>query len=129
MPEGFESLHATLALARGAMRVLTVIIEIATLAMLHARENLAFGRAVALQFVRDDHARHVLQALEQLAKELLHGLLMAPALHQDIQDVVVLAHRAPQIMALAIDRSNHFIHINTFAKMCPLERASLVVLL
>jgi hypothetical protein len=102
MPRGFESLHATLALARGAMQVLTAIIEIATLAMLHARKNLAFGRAVALQFVRDDHAWYVLQALEQLAKELLRGLLMAPALHQDIQDVVVLVHRAPQIMALAM---------------------------
>jgi hypothetical protein len=104
MPGGFGSLHATLALARGAMRVLTAMIERATLAMLHAREHLACGRAVALQLVRDDHAWHVLQALEQLAKALLCGLLMAPALHQAIQDVVVLVHRAPQIMALAMDR-------------------------
>jgi hypothetical protein len=104
MPRGFEPLHAIFALARGAMRVLTAVIEIATLAIFDSREYLAFGRAVALQFIRDDHAWDILQALEQLAKELLCGLLIAPALHQDIQDVVVLIDGPPQLMARAIDR-------------------------
>src|SRR5215475_2878068 len=93
------------------MRVLTPVIEIPTLAMLHARENLALGRAIALQFIGDDHARHILQPLEQLAKELLRRVLIAAALHEDIADSVVLIHRAPQVMALAIDRKEHLIQV------------------
>ena len=98
------------------MRVLTPVIEIPTLAMLHAREDLALGRAIALQFIGDDHARHVLQPLEQLAKELLRRVLIAAALHQDIEDIVVLIHRAPQVMALAIDRKEHFIQVPLIAR-------------
>ena len=40
------------------MGVLTPIIEIATLTVLYAREDLALGRAIALQLIGDDHARH-----------------------------------------------------------------------
>ena len=60
MPRGFKPLHPALALTRRPVRVLTAVIEIATLAMLDTGQNLAFGRRVALQFIRDDHARHVL---------------------------------------------------------------------
>ena len=86
------------------MRVLTPVIEIPTLAMLHARENLALGRAIALQLIGDDHARHVLQPLEQRAKELLRGVLVAAALHQNVEDGIVLIHRAPQVVVLPVDR-------------------------
>jgi hypothetical protein len=42
-----EPLHAPLALVRRAMRVLTAIMQRATLAVLRPWENLAFGRAIA----------------------------------------------------------------------------------
>src|SRR5262249_27096003 len=98
-----------LPLARWPMGVLTPVIEIATLAMFHPGQDLPFGRAITLELVRDDHPWHVLQALKQLAKELLRRLLVAAALHQDIQHVVVLVDSAPQVMALAIDRQKDFI--------------------
>jgi hypothetical protein len=60
------------------------------LAVLHARQDFPLGRAVAFELIRDDHPWHVGQALEQLAEELLRGLFVAPALHQDIEDIVVL---------------------------------------
>src|SRR5919202_6605816 len=104
MAGGFEPLHAIFSLACGAMRVLTAVIEGATLAMFHPGQDLPFGRAITLELVRDDHPWHVLQALEQLAKELLRRVLVAAALHQDIQHVVVLVDSTPQVMALAIDR-------------------------
>ena len=84
------------------MRVLTAMVEVAMLAMYHARQDLALRRTIALQLVRDDHTGHVLQALEQLAKELFRGLRMPPTLHQDIQDVVVLIDGPPQVMALRL---------------------------
>ena len=75
------------------MRVLAAIVEITALAVLHSRQNLAFGRPVALELVRDYHPGHVLQPLEPLAEKLLGGFLVPPALHQDIEYIVVLIHR------------------------------------
>src|SRR5262249_35440530 len=99
MPGRFEALHAIFALPRGPMGVLTAVIEVATLPMFHPRQDLALRRAVALELIRDDHPWHVLQPLEQLAKELLRRVLVAAALHQDTQEGVVLLHTAPQRMA------------------------------
>ena len=72
--------------------------------MLDPWENLALGGAVALQLVGNDDAGHVREAFEQLAKKLLRSLLIAPALYQDVERVIVLVDSAPQVMALAIDR-------------------------
>jgi len=102
-------LFATLALTRRPMRILTPVVEIAALAMFDARQNLALGGAVALQFVRDNHPWDILTALEQLAEKLLRCLLVASALHQDVENVVVLIHGAPQVMAFAIDSQKHLI--------------------
>src|SRR5262245_50525307 len=104
MPGGFEALHPSLALTRRPMRVFTAVIGVATLTVFHAGQDLPFGRAVALQFVRDDDPRYVLTSFEQLVEELLGSLLVAPTLHQDVQNIVVLIHRPPQVMAFAIHR-------------------------
>jgi hypothetical protein len=95
MPRGLEPLHAILALACGAVGVLTAVVQIATLTVLHPGQDLALRRTVALELVRDDHPWHVLQPLEQLAEKLLRRLLVAPALYQDVEDVVVLIDGAP----------------------------------
>jgi hypothetical protein len=42
---------------------------------------------------------------------LLRGLLIAPALSQNIEDVIVLVDRAPQVMAFAMDRQKHLIQM------------------
>src|SRR5262249_45029533 len=76
MTRRLKPLHAIFSLGRGAMRILTAVIEVATLPMFHSWQDLALRRAVALELIRDDHPWHVLQPLEQLAKELLCRLLM-----------------------------------------------------
>ena len=96
-------MHPALALTGRSVRAFTAVIEIATLAMLDTRQKLAFGRRVALQFIRDDHARYVLQAFEKFFEKLLRRLLIAPALHEDIEDVVVLIYGPPQVIALAVE--------------------------
>ena len=111
MPWGLEPLHAMLALTRRPMRVLTAVIEIATLAVFDPGQHLALGRAVALELIGDDDPWHVLQPLEQLAEKLLRRLLVAPALHQDIQHVIVLVNSAPQVMALPVDGQKDFIQV------------------
>ena len=79
--------------------------------MLNARQNLALGGSVALELVRDDHAGHILQPFEQFFEKLLGRLFVAPALHQNVEDMVVLIHGSPQGMALALDTQKHFIEI------------------
>jgi hypothetical protein len=91
------------------MEVLTPVIEIATLAMCHPGQDLPFGRAITLELVRDDHPRHVLQAFEQLTKKFLCRCLVPPALHQDVEDMIVLIDRAPEILALPMNHQQHFV--------------------
>src|SRR5262245_39632423 len=79
--------------------------------MFHPWEDLALGSSVALEFVSHDHARHVGQALEQFAEELLCGPLIAVALHQDIQHVPLLIYCPPQVMTFALDGQKYFIHL------------------
>jgi hypothetical protein len=119
MPGGFELLHVVLALPRRTMRVFAAVIEIPTLPVFHPGQDLALGGTVALQLIRNDHARDIPQTLEQLTKALLGGVLVAAALHENVQDVVVLIHRAPQVMALAIDGQEAFINgLVTNDKFC-----------
>jgi hypothetical protein len=93
------------------MRVLAPVIEIPTLAMLDPWENLPLRRTGALQLVRNDDPRHILQALQQLAEKLLRRLFVASALHQNIQDIIVLIHRPPQVMAFAMDRQKNLVQM------------------
>ena len=51
MPWGLEPLPPILALARGAMRVLTAVVQIATLAVFDPGQDLALRRAVALELI------------------------------------------------------------------------------
>ena len=81
---GLKPLHTALALTCRPMGVLTPIIEIAALTVLYAREDLAFGRAIAFEFIRNDDPWHVPQPLQELTEKLLRRVLVASALHQDV---------------------------------------------
>jgi hypothetical protein len=111
LPGRLAPLHASLALACGLVGVLRPIVERAVLAMFHAWEALALGRAVAFAFIGDDHAWDILAALEERAEELLGGVLVAPPLHQDVELYAILIHCPPQIMPFLIDRAEHFIQM------------------
>ena len=78
---GLEPLHTPLPLTGRLMRVLRPVIEIPMLAMFHAREDLALGGPIALEFIRDDDPRSVLTAFEELAEEPLGGPFVPSPLH------------------------------------------------
>ena len=101
------------------MHILAPVVEIPTLTMFHPRQNLTLRGAVALELIRDNDAWHVLQPLEQLAKKLLRCLFVASTLYEDVQDVVVLINRAPQVMALAINGQKDFIQMPLVARSRP----------
>jgi hypothetical protein len=93
------------------MGVLRAVIEVAVLAMFHPRQNLPLCGTIALELVRDDHPWGILTSLKELPKELLGRCFVAAALHQDIEHSPVLIHGPPEIMALPIDREEHFIQV------------------
>jgi hypothetical protein len=62
------------------------IVQPFVLAMLYTRQDVAFG-----------------------------GVLIAAALHEDIQHISVLIHRSPQILSFATDREKHFVQMPRIA--------------
>jgi hypothetical protein len=99
------------------MRVLRPVIEIPMLAMFHAREDLALGSPIALEFIRDDDPGNVLTALEELAEELLGGPFVPSPLHQNVELHAVLIHGPPQIVPLLINRDEDLIQVPLITRL------------
>jgi hypothetical protein len=93
------------------MRVPAPVIEVTALTVFYPRQYLAFGCTVTFQLIRNDDPRYVLQPFEQLTEKLLRRLFVASALHEDIEDVVVLVDSAPEVMAPAIDGQKDLIQV------------------
>lgn len=79
--------------------------------MLHSRQDLAFGRSIALQFISDDDARNILQPFEELAEKAFCCFFVAPTLDQNIQDVAILIHCSPQVVPLPMDGEEDLIQV------------------
>jgi hypothetical protein len=67
------------------MGILCPIVQPFVLAVLDAGQHLLFSSTVARKFIRNQHARDILTPIEELAKELLGGSCVPPALNQDIE--------------------------------------------
>ena len=101
------------------MRMLTPVIEIAALAVFPSRQQLLLRGTIAVQLVGDEHPRHVLQALQQLAEELLGGLLVPTALRQNVEHRAILIDRPPQVVPFAIDHKTHLVQVPRVARLGP----------
>ena len=93
------------------MGVLGSIVQILRPAVLDRRHDLAVRDLVAAQPVGDDDPRHVLQALEEFAEELLGGQRVSAWLDQDVEDVAVLVDGPPQVVTTAGDRQEHLVEV------------------
>jgi hypothetical protein len=92
IPWGFEPLHAPFPLAGRVVGILRTVVQIPVLPMFHTGQDLAHGRPIAFEVIRDDDPWDVPQPLEQPAEELLRGCLVPATLDQDIEDVALLVH-------------------------------------
>src|SRR5687768_14997990 len=119
VPCRLKSLHPPFPLAGRLVGVFRTVIQIPVLAVLHARQDLPLGRPIAFELVRDDHPRHIPAALEQLAEEFLGRVLVPPTLDQDIQDMTVLIHRPPEIVACATNRQEYLIQVPLVPGLSP----------
>ena len=66
-------------------------------------------RTIASQLVGHETARFQSLTLEEFPKESTRRTPVSPGLHQDIDQVTILIHRAPQILALTMDPHEHFV--------------------
>jgi hypothetical protein len=87
------------------------IVQIAVLPVFHARQYLPLGGLVAFELIGDDHPWDIPAAFEELAEERLRGVLVPPALHQDIEDMTILIDGPPEIVPLTTNGEKDFIQI------------------
>src|SRR5438045_9465556 len=93
------------------MRVFGPIIEALGLRMLDPRHGLPLGRGVALQLVGDEHTRCSTLLLEELAEQAFGGLLVAPALDENIENEAVLVDGTPEPMLVPGDADDDLIEV------------------
>jgi hypothetical protein len=81
------------------------------LGMLDPGHDLPFGSGVAPQLVGDEHTRRSTLLLEELAEQTLGGLLVAPALDQNIENEALLVDGTPEPMLLPGDADDVLIEV------------------
>src|ERR1700761_5519704 len=103
LPRRLVALHDPLASSGWLMRILCPVVEALVLPVLNAGHNLPLGGAIVAQPVSDQHTGRSQLLLEQLAEQAFGGLLIAPTLHEDVENEPLLVDRAPEPMLLAGD--------------------------
>ena len=81
MARRLEPLHLSFSSSCRLMRDLGPVVQVAALPVLDPGQDLPLGRAIAPEFIGHDHTGHVPQPFQQLLKEALGRLRVAPALH------------------------------------------------
>src|ERR1700751_2695155 len=99
------------------MRILCPVVEALVLPVLNAAHNLPLGGAIAAQLVGDQHTGRSQVLLEQLAEQALGSLLVATALHEDVENESLLVDRAPEPMLLAGDGDDDLIQVPLVAAL------------
>ena len=93
------------------MGVFGAVIEALVLAMFDPGHDLALGRGVALELVGDEHTRGSTLLLEELAQQAFGGVLVAPALDENIENEAVLVDGTPQPMLFPGDADDDLIEM------------------
>jgi hypothetical protein len=93
------------------MGVFGPVIEALVLPMLDPGHDLPLGSGVALQLVSDKHTRCAPLLLEELAEQAFGGLLVTPALDENIENEPVLVDGTPEPMLLPGDADDDLIEV------------------
>jgi hypothetical protein len=101
------------------MRVLTSMLEGATLALFHTWPPLACGGPVALPLLRADDAWHIHHAREPRVEERLRRWGVPTTLHQAIEHLPIRLDGPPPLMALTSERQKHRLQMPRVARSRP----------
>jgi hypothetical protein len=69
----------------------------------------AMSGAIASEFVGDQPPGFTALAFDQATKKPFSRTLIAAVLHQNINDIAVLIHSAPEVVALSLNRNKDFV--------------------
>ena len=72
---------------------------------------MALSDAIVPQLVGHEHARHILQTLQQSLEKALRGVGIAPRLNENVEHDAILVDGAPEIVLHALDPDEDFIHV------------------
>jgi hypothetical protein len=108
---GLEAPHLRLALPRGLVRDFGSVVGVARGVVHDGRHDAAMCGPVAAEAIGDEAARDSAAALQQWAKEPRRGVAIQAGLQQDVDDVPVLIHCTPQILAPAVDSYEQLVQI------------------
>jgi hypothetical protein len=111
VPRRLEPLHDPLSSSGRLMGVFGPVIEALVLTMLDPGHDLPLGSGVALQLVGDEHTRGSTLLLEELAEQAFGGLLVAPALDENIKNEAVLVDGTPEPMLLPGEADDNLIEV------------------
>src|SRR6266436_5865951 len=111
LPWRLEPLHDPLSSSGRLMGVFGPVIEALVLPMLGPWHDLPLGSGVALQLVGDEHTRCSTLSLEQLAEQAFGGLLVAPALDENIENEAVPVDGTPEPMLLPGEANDDLIEV------------------
>jgi len=109
VPRRLEPLHDPLSSPRRLVGILCPVVQAFVLPALDAGHDLTLGRSAAAELVGDQHAGRSPLLLQKLAEQAFGGLLVAPALDDDIENKAFLVDRALQSVLLAGDGEDDFV--------------------
>src|SRR3954454_22016747 len=111
-----EALHLPLASSGRLVRILCSVIQALMPPVLDRGHHLTLGGAVAGQLVRDHDTRGPALLFQQLAEQALGGLLVPPALDENVEHDPILVDSPPEPMLLAADHQAHFVEVPLVAR-------------
>jgi hypothetical protein len=111
LSRGGEPSQRPFSLTRRFVRDFGAVIRIDVVDVLYRGHDRAMSGAIASEFVCDQPARFTSLAFEKTAEKAFSRTLIATALHQNINGIVVLINRTPQIVLVTVNRDKHFIEI------------------
>ena len=104
-----EAAHSALPLARGLVRDLGTIVRVLGRVMGDQGHDLPMCDTVAAQLVSHETRRFLSLTLQESSKESPRRAPVPARLDEEVDQVPVLVHGAPEILALTVDRDEDFV--------------------
>ena len=114
-----ETAHLALAQTSRLMGDLRAVVRILFRPVDHGWHHGAVRGRVAAQLVRDQPSRLAALSFQQLAEEALGRRLIAPRLHEDVEDLSVLVHGPPEILLPSLDLHEELVQVPGVALAAP----------
>lgn len=117
LSRGGEPSHRPFSLARRFVRDFGSVVRIDVVEVLHCGHDRTMSRIIASKFVGDEPARFPALTFEQAAEKAFSRPLIATTLHENINNIAVLIHGTPQILALSLNGDKDFVDMPCIAQV------------